>query len=218
MKALEQLRQEEEQRRVYRTETEIVDKITPLVDYFGQKYPDTDWRSCCEVVSGKCGKGQYDLAVRHMIRWGKADARVIEDAFQISLPPFIHELYSQMQEAVFIWRNVIRLMPPEEVVAWERQNREWENKEGQPVRLVRFIDSRSYSGDIAVRQSVCDDKWRMYYVSVDDDSDYDDAKMDQYTLAEDLDSWLQYVMANDGAYGDSDYHQEEAGYGICRIN
>ena len=217
MKALELLRQEAEQRRVYRTETDIVDTIQPLVDYFGQKYPDTDWRDCCEVVSGKCGKGAYDLAVRHMVRWGKADARVIEDAFQISLPPFIHELYSQMQEAVFIWRNVVHLMPPEEVVSWERENREWEDKEGQPVRLVRFMNSRRHSGDIAIRRSVCDDHWRMFYVSVDNEPDYDEARLDQYTMAEDLDSWLQYVMANDGAYSPSEYHQAQAARLISRI-
>ncbi len=217
MKALELLRQEADQRRVYRAEMDIVDTITPLVDYFGQKYPDTDWRSCCEVISDQGGKWPYDLAVRHMIRWGKADARVIEDAFQISLPPFIHELYSQIEEAVFIWRNVVRLMPPEEVVAWERENREWEDKEGQPVRLVRFMKSRRLSGDIAIRRSVCDDQWRMYYVSVDDDSDYDEERLDQYTLAEDLDSWLQYMMANDGAFSSSEYHQAQAARLIKRI-
>jgi hypothetical protein len=217
MKALELLQQEAGQRRLYRTDSDILETISPLVGYFQRKYPDSDWGNCCELVSGRYGKGSYDLSVRHMIRWGKADARVIEDAFQISLPPFIHEMYSQIQEAILVWRNIIHILPPEEVVAWERQNREWEGKEGQPVRLVRFIQSERLSGDIAIRQSVSDNKWRMFYVTVDDDSDYDDQRLDQHTLSEDLDSLLQYMMANDGAFSPSEYHQSQVARLITRI-
>lgn len=216
--AADMLRQKECERRIYRTDSDFLGKIEPLAQWFCDKYPgNRQPKHYCELVSGRYGKGSYDFAVRHMIRWGRADARLIEDAFQISLPPFIHEFYSQVQEAVLVWRNIIHILPPEEVIAWERQNREWEGKGNGPVRLVRFIKSYSVSGDIAIRRSVSDDKWRMFYVSVDDEANYEEARLDHYTLAEDLDSWLQYLMTNDGAYSQDEFHQSEAAYLMTRV-
>lgn len=91
-----------------------MDKIDSLAALFQQKHPETDWSDCRELLSADDpNTGNYDFAVRHMIRWGKADARIIEDAFQISLPPSVHELYAHIQEAILIWRNIfIFLLQP----------------------------------------------------------------------------------------------------------
>jgi hypothetical protein len=153
-----------------------------------------------------------------MIRWGKADARMIEDAFQIKLPDSIHELYEHIQEAYLVWRNIIHIMHPEEVISWERQNREWEGKASGPVRLVRFIQSRWTSGDIGFRKSVSDDKWRIHYFAVDDGPDYEAASHDGCDLADDLDSWLQYMMANDVAFSPDEQDHAQAEYLITRIS
>lgn len=218
MKALDLLRQEASERRVYRTTSDIMDTISRCVADFQQRYPDTDWSPSSELVAGKRNKGEYDFAVRHMIRWGKADARVIEDAFQVKLPDSIHELYAHIQEAYLVWRNIIHIMHPDEVVSWERQNREWEGKGGGSVRLVRFIQSRWTSGDIGFRKSVSDDRWRVYYAAVDDAPGHEDASRDGHDLADDLDSWLQYLMTNDGAFSPDEQDHAHAEYLIARIS
>lgn len=218
MKSLELLRQEESQQRVYRTKTNIIDSVRGFVVYFRQKHPQTDWSSCCELLAEYPTKiPSYDFTVRHMIQWGKADARVIEDAFQISLPQSIHELYSQIQEAVLFWRDIIHILNPNDAVSWERQNREWEDTENGPFRLIRFIESRWYGGSIGIRKSVSDDKWRIYYAAVDDGPGYEDKSHDGFDLADDLDSWLQYMMANDGAFSPAERHHVQAARLITRI-
>lgn len=219
MKSIELLRAEAAQKRVYRTSSNIFEKIESLTEQFQQRHPETDWSYSHERSNHDPRTGNYDLAVRHMIKWGKADVRIIEDAFEISLPPSIHELYAHIQEAVLIWRNIFHLMPPAEVVAWEKQNREWlmMDPNEPPVQFVRLMSCVSASGDIALKKCANDDQWRVFYVSPDHDSVYENNPLnDQYPLAEDLDSWLRYVMEKDGAFSPSELYQEQAAYLIER--
>jgi hypothetical protein len=221
MKSIDLLRAEATQKRLYQTRSNIFDKIDSLAALFQQRYPELDWTDCRELLSDDDSKtGNYDFAVRHIIKWGRADARIIEDAFQISLPPCVHELYSQIQAAVLIWRNVFHLLPPSEVVAWELQNRAWLDMDlnEPPIQFVRLMKCESASGDIAIKRSAKDNKWRVFHISVDHDSIYtDDPLNDQFPLSEDLDSWLQYLIENDGAFSPEVLYQEQAAYLIDRI-
>jgi hypothetical protein len=221
MKSLELLREEATRKRVYRTSSNIFDKIDSLVGLFQQRHPETDWSDCRELLSAyDPSTGSHDFAVRHLIKWGKADARIIEDAFQITLPPYVHEWYSHIQEAILIWRNVFHLMHPAEVVAWERQNREWLDMKPDepPTQFVRLLKCESIAADIALKKNAKDGQWRVFIIGPDHDSIYtDDPINDQFPLAEDLDSWLQYVMESDGAFSPHEVYQEQAAYLIERI-
>jgi hypothetical protein len=57
MKALDLLRQEASERRVYRTTSNIMDTISRCVADFQQRYPDTDWSPSSELVAGARYKG-----------------------------------------------------------------------------------------------------------------------------------------------------------------
>lgn len=220
MKSIELLRTEAEQKRVYRTRSNIFEKISSLTELFQQKYPETDWSYARERSDDDPSTGNYDLAVRHMIKWGKADARIIEDAFEIRLPSCIHELYANIQEATLTWRNVFHLMSPAEVVTWEKQLREWLDMapDDPPVQFVRFMKCETASGEIALKKCARDDKWRVFHVSVDHDTAYEDNPLnDSSPLAEDLDSWLQFVINNDGAFSPHELYQEQSAYLIERI-
>lgn len=217
MKSLELLRAEAAQKRMYRTRSNVFEKIGSLTELFQQRYPQTDWSYARERSHDDPSTGNYDLAVRHMIKWGKADARIIEDVFHIRLPQSIHEMYAQIQEACLIWRNIIHILHPKDVVAWELQNREWEGKTNQPVRLVRFIQSERTSGDIALRKSVSDNKWRIHFCSIEEGPNYESPSHDGCDLAEDLDDWLMYMMAHDGAFSPDENDHAQAACLIERI-
>lgn len=165
MEPTELLRTESVAERIYRSEGVYIDAVARAIGGFQRRYPDGDWKDHCRLVSGTPGNGEYQIALRHFVRWGSADASLMERHWGIKLPPWIHEFYSQVSEAVFLWRNLIRVMPPVEVIRNEDEQRSWDGGGGLPIRLIRFAVIWLTGSHLALRQSVEDGRWRIMYVS-----------------------------------------------------
>lgn len=162
-----------------------------------QKYPDTNWHECAQVIAGKPGKGVYDVEVNHMVEWGRSDARIIEDAFQVKLPESVHLFYRHITEAVFLWRKAYHFLSPDAVVAWEREYRQLTEAEDLPVRLIRFCKTDGDS--IAFRFNPVSRNWSIVFAAYYDSTEQiQNALWDGGSVTEEIDQLLGLLMQQDG--------------------
>jgi hypothetical protein len=200
MKSIEQLKIDADVVRLYRSSSTYIDYAQWHVADFSHRLPGSNWADYVRIVRGNPDREPYDMALRHMIHWGKADARVIEDAFGVSLPPSVHEFYSEIQEAVLFWKEIFHFLHPRDVVAWEREYRMLCEDDDLPVRLIRFCKLRT-GASVALRLSERGGKWSIVHASVDTPTEeiqsplYDDP---EYQLSDNLDNWLLWLMQHDG--------------------
>ncbi len=198
MRSIDLIKAQASETRVYRTTFNIADDLMWHVNDFNARLPGTNWHEFCQALP-KNPDGSHDMALRHMIHWGKADARVIEDAFQVTLPPSVHAFYAEIQEAVLNWSHTYHIMRPEHVVAWEREYRELSEDTDLPVRLIRFCKMPVTGVSIAFRQHPQTDAWNIGWTSVDDlTEELQSLAGDFCMVAEDLDQWLVHLLDNDG--------------------
>lgn len=205
MKALEALKQDADLSRVYRTQTTMCDDVLWHVSDMTTRIPGIDWAGCCKFPKGPPKREPYDIEVKHMIHWGRADARIIEDAFKVTLPAYVHELYSEIRECVLNWKYSYHILDPKSVVEWERFHREEEGADSLPVHFIRFCKVSGSSGSIALRKQTQTGKWHVDYASLyETTEEAQSSKYDDTHLSEDLDGWIQRLMANDGILHDDD--------------
>jgi len=140
------------------------------------------------------------MELKHMIHWGKADARIIEDAFGVELPSCVHDFYSEIKECVLNWKESYQILSPQDVVDWEKLNRETSDEEDLPIRLIRFCKVVASSDSISLRKNTKNDHWNIQYNSLDYRTKvFQSAEFDtELILADNLDEWLLKLMANDG--------------------
>ncbi|MBE7495570.1 MAG: hypothetical protein HS117_11530 [Verrucomicrobiaceae bacterium] len=202
MKSVEKLKIEARQTRYYRTASNYIYHLDWHVAELSMRVrsKEWEWEDCARLVRGNPNIEPYDLALKHMIHWGKADARIIEDAFGVSLPPSVHEFYTEIQEAVLVWRNIFHFLHPKDIVAWEKECRAACKHENLPVRLIRFC--KLVTGDsVALRLNERSGKWSIVHAPVQTPTEeiqsplYDDP---EYQLSDDLDNWLLWLMQHDG--------------------
>lgn len=199
MRSIEILTQEAQHSRVYRTHTPMCDEVLWHVSDMTARIPGIDWSDCCKFPQGPPKKAPYEIEVKHMIHWGRADARIIENAFKIKLPDYVHEFYSKIQECVLNWKYSYQILRPEVVVEWEKFHREEEGDGGLPFHLIRFCKISGSSDSIAFRKHNQTGRWNIDYASVSDTTEeIQSSKYDSAYLAEDLDEWLQKLISNDG--------------------
>ena len=205
MKAVEALKQEENHSRIYRTRTPMYKEVMWHVSDMKTRIPSVDWAGCCKLLHGPPKNDFYEIEVKHMIHWGRADARIIEDAFQVSLPDDIHEFYSEIQECVLNWKYAYHILRPEDAVDWETFYRQEEGCNHPPVNLIRFCKISGSSDSIAFRKHTQTGKWQIdyarLYVSTEE---LQSPKYDTTCLAEDLAGWLQRLRSNDGILHEDD--------------
>ncbi len=205
MTSLEALKLEADHSRVYRTRTPMCDDVLWHVSDMTTRIPGIDWAACCRFPKGPPKREPYEIEVKHMIHWGRADARIIEDAFEVTLPAYVHEFYSEIRECVLNWKYSYHILDPESVVEWERFHREEEGIESLPVNLIRFCKIAGSSDSIAFRKHTQSGRWNITYAALCDATDYlQSSACDTSDLDEDLDSWLQRLKANDGILHDHD--------------
>lgn len=205
MKALEALKQEADHSRMYLTGTPMCDEVLWHVSDMTTRIPGIDWAGCCKFPQGPPKRAPYEIEVKHMIHWGRADALIMEDAFQVTLPDYVHEFYSKIQECVFNWKYSYQVLRPEDVVAWEKFHREEEGNKSLPVHLIRFCKIAGSSDSIAFRKHTQTGRWNIIYAALCDSTDYlQSSECDTSDWDEDLDAWLHRLMANDGILHDDD--------------
>lgn len=199
MKSLNMLKLEAETSRVYRVNNNQFEYIDWHVRDMIERIPGKDWSSCCSVIKGQPNKTPYELELKHMIQWGRADARVIEDAFQVTLPDCVHSFYSEIQEAVLNWKNTYHILRPEHVVAWEKLYRDLCEDTYLPVNLIRFCKLDRTGDSIALRKHTQTGRWHIDYAAVDQSTEeIQSSDFDEEPLATSLDDWLIDLINNDG--------------------
>lgn len=205
MQSLEALKQDADQSRVYRTRTPMCDEVLWHVSDMTTRIPGIDWAACCQFPKGPPKTAPYDIEVKHMIHWGRADARIIEDAFKVTLPTYVHELYSEIRECVLNWKYSYQILDPESVVEWEKFHREEEDIQSLPVHLIRFCKIAGTSDSIAFRKHTQSGRWNIIYAALCDSTDYlQSPECDTSDLDEDLDAWIHRLRTNDGILHDDD--------------
>ena len=199
MKSIDLLREEEKHSRVYRTHTPIRREVLWHVSDMNARIPGIDWTDCCKFPNIAPRKDSYDIEVKHMIHWGRADARIIEDAFHVVLPNYVHEFYSEIQECVLNWKYSYHILRPEDVVDWETFYRGEEGKHDLPFNLIRFCKVSSSSDSIAFRKNTRTGQWNIVYSSLYiSTEEFQSAKYDSDYLAEDLDAFIFKLTSSDG--------------------
>lgn len=182
--------------RTYRGRSHYSDEAAWYVSQMSQRYPDTNWREYANITAETAGC-HYDIKVKHMIRWGRSDARIIEDAFQVKLPDSVHEFYSQITEAVFLWRKIFHFLPPDDVVAWERECRQLTECEELPVHLIRFCKTDADS--LALRFNFRTGNWNIVFAAYyDSTEEIQSPSSDNTYIAETLDQLLDLLLRQDG--------------------
>jgi hypothetical protein len=205
MNAIEALKQEENQSRIYRTRTPMYKEAMWHVSDMTNRIPGVDWASCCQFPKGLPKRDPYEIEVKHMIHWGRSDARIIEDAFQVSLPDDIHAFYSEIQECVLNWKYGYHILRPEDAVDEERFYRQEEGCDHLPVGLIRFCKITGSSDCIAFRKHTQTGKWQIDYASLYVSTEEQQSlKYDTTCLAEDLAGWLQRLRSSDGILHEDD--------------
>lgn len=203
--SVEALKQEANSSRVYRTRTPMCDEISWHASDMKTRAPEVDWSDCCKLLKGPPAIQAYEIEVKHMIRWGRADASVIEKAFGVKLPDDVHAFYAHIQECVLNWKYSYQILNPKDVVNWERYHRHEEGAKHLPYHLIRFCKISGSSDSIAFRKHTHTGQWNIDYAAIcDSTEELQSPKNDNTSLAEDLDTWMHRLMTSDGILHEED--------------
>lgn len=198
MSAVELLRGEADQIRNYRSRSNYFRELQSRIGDFQSKHPGIDWSQCCQLVDGIPGKTEYQIAVKHAIKWGAADASVMEKHWGIKLPDWMHDFYSQVSEGIFTWGNLFQLHHPLDVIKLETLHRSSEGALKIPVRLIRFITIWSTADCFALMKNPGEETWQITYAALDDGTQWlQEQRADPAILDKDLEAWFSRMIATD---------------------
>ena len=182
--------------RIYRGHSNYSDEAAWYASHMSQRYPDTNWQEYTSILSNVPGH-HYDIKVKHMIQWGRSDARIIEDAFQVQLPDSVHEFYQRVTEAVFFWRKTYHFLCPTDVVLWEREIRHLTECEHLPNHFITFC--RTDGDYLGFRFNPRQKTWTIFYYTADEFlEDIQSPANDESHVCEKIDDLLQLLMQQDG--------------------
>ena len=213
MNAAELLRRDADQVRVYRSDSTYIDELRSRIEDYRMSNPGSDWSQCCQLVSGRPGRTEYQIAVKHLIKWEAADASLMERHWDIKLPGWVHDFYSQISECVLTWGNLFQVHHPRDVIKLETLHRRTENALELPVRLIRFISMWSTADCFALRQNPGEDTWQITYAALGDGTQWlQERRPDPALVDQDLEAWLSRMIATDGLPAHKDATMEDEVY------
>jgi hypothetical protein len=187
--------------RSYESRSIYLSKLEQCVSAYKNAYLEKDWSNVLKITRRLRGKKPYKIRVRHLIRFEKADATIIEHAFGVSLPESVHRFYNEVTECVLTLRNLVVILTPEEVVKLETKYREIERSVGlkeEPVRLIRFALNATTGECFAFRKRVSDDKWAIGLTWDEQQTAYfQSAELDSIGDP-DIDTWMERLLSTDG--------------------
>jgi hypothetical protein len=149
-------------------------------------------------------QGTRDLVqVKSLVAWGSEDLGLVERAFDVKLPLWAHHFYQNVRFAVLGLRNPVRLLTPEQMVAYEVRQREAELSAGLPVvpvRMIIFADAGIEGNNFAFRQNTQTNQWEIAFSPLVDTREVlQSAQCEEWVQFDlDFDHWLDRMIRTDG--------------------
>jgi len=94
-----------------------------------------------QIVKTKIEGEKTYYNISHMLRpFDGVGIEAVESEFGITLPSDIKTFYQKWSGGTLVYRQVFRLMSPQEIIAVSKEIREVRNELSLPWRLIRFCD------------------------------------------------------------------------------
>jgi hypothetical protein len=159
MKALELLRQQEGEYRIYEPNSYLCDSMELAVSEFNVNYPDRDWSECYKRVPAIKEGAPPSVAARFLIRWAPADTSVFREELGVALPNWMEEFYGEITCAALPMLKFIEILSPAESVAHEHDRRRGLDETRDPCRLLRFSRAAADGFGFSLYRQLKDDRW-----------------------------------------------------------
>ena len=185
--------------RVYKSWTTYLEKLRKCITAFQTTYPERDWNN--SLVVDYETDTDYQMRVKHLIRWKPADAGFIESELGVKLPKSVHDFYRNIETCILKLKNPIFIFSPKETVKYEMMHRDIEEKcnhRKEPMRLIRFAKCLIDGITFAFRQRESDGSWHIISTWNEAPTEYFQSSVFDDAGDEGIDAWIMRLLETDG--------------------
>jgi hypothetical protein len=198
MEALEELLKLETYYRLYRQGRRVEHLANKIRGKFTRRFGEHPWEDCCKLVQAG-SESKYPLyATKPIIRWGAADTSMFRKRLSVVLPVWMEEFYNNVCGMALLMLNQIYIMPPDEAVYREVEDRECSDQTGLPYRLIRFADAAADGTGFSLRQRLKDDTWHIMMTTPRiSKAEYQSDEWENEGCDNDINEWLLRMIRTD---------------------